>query len=159
MNIRDFQPADLDWIHALNQANGRALSFMERGAFSEMIARARFARVIEPEAAFLLVYDKAPTLDSPNFDWLKAHFPAALYIDRIAVAAHARGQGYARALYEDLFQQAAAGGVHEIGCEVNVDPPNPASDAFHAALGFEPVGEARLEGRNKTVRYFLRREK
>jgi len=32
-------------------------------------------------------------------------------------------------------------------------PLNPASDAFHAKLGFAPVGQAALECRGKTVRY------
>jgi hypothetical protein len=41
-------------------------------------------------------------------------------------------------------------------CEVNADPPNPASDAFHAALGFAAVGSAANHGGGKTVRYFCR---
>jgi uncharacterized protein len=40
---------------------------------------------------------------------------------------------------------------------VNSDPPNPASDAFHAALGFEVVGEAAIHDGAKTVRYLARR--
>ena len=153
--VRAFAPEDLDWAHALNQANGRELSFMEAAHFEALLSRARFARVLDPEAAFLLAFDQPPTTDSPNFAWVRQHYPEALYIDRIAVAPHARRQGVARRLYEDLFQEAAAQGFPQIACEINADPPNPASDAFHAALGFKPVGEARLEGRGKTVRYYL----
>jgi len=153
--VRDLAPADVAWVHALNQANGRKLSFMEAPDFEAMLSRARFARVLDPEAAFLLAYDQPPTKDSPNFAWVRQHYPKALYIDRIAVAPHARRQGAARRLYEYLFQQAATQGFPQIACEINADPPNPASDAFHAALGFKPVGEARLEGRGKTVRYYL----
>jgi predicted GNAT superfamily acetyltransferase len=40
-----------------------------------------------------------------------------------------------------------------IVCEVNVEPPNPASDAFHARLGFATVGSATLQDQQKTVRY------
>ena len=43
-----------------------------------------------------------------------------------------------------------------IACEVNEDPPNPASDAFHAALGFTVAGQARIHGGKKSVRYFTR---
>jgi len=38
-------------------------------------------------------------------------------------------------------------------CEVNLDPPNPVSDAFHATLGFAEVGHQALQGTSKTVRY------
>jgi uncharacterized protein len=153
--IRDLAPADVAWVHALNQANGEELSFMEAQDFEAMLSRARFARVLDPEAAFLLAYDQPPTTDSPNFAWVRQHYPQALYIDRIAVAPHARRQGVARQLYEDLFHQATTQGFPQIACEINATPPNPASDAFHAALGFQPVGEARLEGRGKTVRYYV----
>jgi uncharacterized protein len=153
--VRDLAPTDVAWVHALNQANGEELSFMEAPDFKAMLSRARFARVMDPEAAFLLAFDKPPTTDSPNFAWVRQHYAQALYIDRIAVAPHARRQGVASRLYEDLFQQAAAHGFTQIACEINATPPNPASDAFHAALGFKPVGEARLEGRGKTVRYYV----
>jgi hypothetical protein len=39
-------------------------------------------------------------------------------------------------------------------CEVNIEPPNPASDKFHRAMGFEEVGQASIHGGTKTVRYF-----
>ncbi len=153
---RDLTPADVSWVHTLNQANGEALSFMEREAFEAMLVRARYARVLEPEAAFLLAYDQAPTTDSPNFHWFAKHRPGALYIDRVAVASHARRQGAARILYEDLFRLVAALGFNHVGCEINTDPPNPGSVKFHAALGFVQVGQARLEDRGKTVGYWLR---
>ena len=38
-------------------------------------------------------------------------------------------------------------------CEVNIDPPNPVSDAFHAFFGFVEVGWAFLPDRGKSVRY------
>ena len=58
-----------------------------------------------------------------------------------------------------MFRRAA--GHERVVCEVNADPPNPVSDAFHAALGFAEVGSARLSGTplssmGKTVRYFSR---
>jgi predicted GNAT superfamily acetyltransferase len=67
----------------------------------------------------------------------------------------ARGRGYARRLYDDLFDRAGEAGHAIVGCEVNSDPPNPASDAFHAALGFAEVGRAKIPN-GKTVRYLLR---
>ncbi|TIV68514.1 MAG: GNAT family N-acetyltransferase, partial [Mesorhizobium sp.] len=80
-----------------------------------------------------------------------------VYVDRVVVAAAARGRGHARRLYEDLFEQARRAGHTMVTCEVNADPPNPASDAFHAALGFGEVGDAVMHGGKKSVRYWVNR--
>ena len=69
---------------------------------------------------------------------------------------HARGRGLAQRLYEELFDAARAAGHVRIVCEVNSSPPNPASDAFHARLGFTEVGAADIHGGAKTVRYLMR---
>jgi uncharacterized protein len=79
-----------------------------------------------------------------------------VYVDRIVTSPAARGKGYARALYHELFQRAKSAGHTRIACEVNLDPPNPASDAFHASLNFHEVGRAAIHNNSKTVRYLLR---
>ena len=56
-------------------------------------------------------------------------------------------------LYDDLFEHAVAAGHDRVVCEVNMQPPNPASDAFHAALGFVEVGTASVYDGSRTVRY------
>ncbi len=45
-------------------------------------------------------------------------------------------------------------GQTRVVCEVNLDPPNPASDAFHANMGFVEIGQAAIHNGAKTVRYF-----
>ena len=57
-------------------------------------------------------------------------------------------------LYRELFDRARAAGHDRIVCEVNLDPPNPGSDAFHAKMGFAEVGRAELEPGGKLVRYY-----
>ena len=103
--------------------------------------------------AFLLGFDQNGDYDSPNFIWHRDRFARFLYVDRIAVAATHRRRGLAGTLYKDIFAFTAARGLERVVCEVNSDPPNPASDAFHDALGFQVVGEAFLGDRGKTVRY------
>ena len=38
--LRPFADGDLGWAHALNQANGEALSFMDRPPFEALVRRA-----------------------------------------------------------------------------------------------------------------------
>ena len=53
---------------------------------------------------------------------------------QIVVASSARSRGHARWLHDDLFEHARGAGHQRVVCEVNMIPPNPESDAFHAAL-------------------------
>lgn len=105
--------------------------------------------------AFLIALDQDAAYGSPNFRWFKSRYERFVYVDRLIVAPERRGRGLARSLYEELFAAAVRAGHDLIGCEVNVAPPNPASDALHAALGFREVGGAALAGA-KRVRYLTR---
>lgn len=149
---RDIEPSVL----ALNNEHAEELSWLEPERLSKLVSGAFYARRIGYLEAFLLAFDQDADYDSPNFLWFKARYPRFVYVDRIAVAAAARGRGHARSLYGDLFGAALAKGHKVVVCEVNSDPPNPASDAFHAALGFSEVGQAAIHGGKKTVRYFAR---
>ena len=86
-----------------------------------------------------------------------SRYPRFIYVDRIVVAASARGHGLARRLYGALFAEAARAAHSCVVCEVNSAPPNPESDAFHAALGFVEVGAATIHDGSKTVHYLLRK--
>jgi predicted GNAT superfamily acetyltransferase len=106
--------------------------------------------------AFLLAVDQDADYTSPNFLWFRTRYPRFVYIDRVIVAASQRQKGWGRRFYGGLFEAAAAAGHTVVACEVNSEPPNPASDAFHRALGFTEVGSAVLAGRGKTVTYLVR---
>jgi predicted GNAT superfamily acetyltransferase len=141
---------------ALNNAHAQELSWLEPERLEHLIREAFLARRIGELDAFLLAFDQDARYDSPNFLWFCARYPKFVYVDRIVVASSARGRGCARKLYEDLFEQALRAGHARVVCEVNSDPPNPGSDAFHAALGFVEVGTASIHGGAKTVRYLSR---
>ncbi len=149
---RDIEPAVL----ALNNRHAEELSWLEPEQLSHLVAQAFYARRIGAVEAFLIAFDQSADYDSPNFLWFKSRYTRFVYIDRIAVAEAARGRGHARSLYRDLFEIAARNGHDIVVCEVNSDPPNPGSDAFHAALGFLEVGQATIHGGKKAVRYFAR---
>ncbi len=148
----DAQPG----ILRLNNLHAEALSRLDAASLATMLNRAFHARRIGQAEAFLLAFDQHAEYGSPNFTWFRGRFPMFVYVDRIAVAAEARGRGHARRLYADLFRRAAAAGHTRVGCEVNSHPPNPASDALHASLGFAEVGGAVLQDGARTVRYLLR---
>ncbi len=142
---------------ALNTAHEVELSPLTAPRLRQLVAAAFAAWRIGDAEAFLIAFDQASDYDGANFIWFRERYPRFVYVDRVAVAAAARGRGHARRLYENLFDLARQDGHEAIVCEVNSSPPNPGSDAFHLALGFVEVGSGPVPGTDKTVRYLLRR--
>jgi predicted GNAT superfamily acetyltransferase len=143
-------------VLALNNEHAAELSWVEPERLAELLGEAFYARRIGSLEAFIMAFDQDARYDSPNFQWFRQRYRRFVYVDRVVVAAEARGRGHARRLYEDLFARAASAGHAVVACEVNAEPPNPASDAFHAALGFGEVGAAAIHGGQKTVRYYVK---
>jgi len=149
---------------ALNNDHSTELSPLTLTEFDRLISQAFYAAAIGAADALLLTFDQSADYTSPNFLWFRAYFahrgndsdPNFVYVDRVVTSPAARGKGYARALYADLFQRAKSAGHSRIVCEVNYDPPNPVSDAFHASLGFHEIGRAAIHNHTKSVRYLLR---
>jgi predicted GNAT superfamily acetyltransferase len=154
MTLRPYTGADLAPMLALNNAHATELGPLTAESLHRLVGMAMRVRIAGTMDGFLIALDESAPYDSPNFLWFKARFARFAYIDRVVIAEAARGRGLARQLYEDLF--AAASGHTHVFCEVNYDPPNPASEAFHAALGFAEVGRATLADRGKSVRYLSR---
>lgn len=142
---------------ALNNAHAAETSELTAGELDALVATAFAATVIGQGEAFLIACDETAAYDSPNFLWFRERYSRFVYVDRVIVAPEARGRGLARQLYEDLFAKARNSGRDLVACEVNLRPPNPGSDAFHAALGFEEAGRATIHGGAKTVRYLTKR--
>ncbi|KQU77551.1 GNAT family acetyltransferase [Mesorhizobium sp. Root695] len=143
-------------ILALNNEHAAELSWLEAERLSFLLGEAFYARRIGDLEAFIMTFDQDARYDSPNFLWFGERYERFVYVDRVVVAAQARGRGHARRLYQDLFEHVVRAGHTLVTCEVNTDPPNPASDAFHAALGFTEAGDAVIHGGKKAVRYYVR---
>lgn len=138
---------------ALNNAHAEELSYKTADRFAELLRAASHVRAGAVGEALIVAFDETCTYDNPNFAWLGQRFQRFYYIDRVVVSDAARGRGLARRLYAELEARAQDERRERLVCEINMVPPNPASDAFHMALGFAPVGEQVLKP-GKIVRYW-----
>jgi len=84
--------------------------------------------------------------ESENYRWFEERGVRHQYIDRIVVSPSAKGTGVGRAFYESVFERARERGANEVTAEVNLDPPNPSSVAFHERLGFRKLAEQDTKG-------------
>lgn len=149
IRLRDVQPHDRPGLLALNAASVAMLSPMDGVRLDALLAESALCRVIEQEGvvrAFVLAFRERADYDSVNYRWFDARYPRFLYVDRVVVDAACRGAGFGRRLYADVFDCARRSAVVQVTCEFDVDPPNPASERFHALQGFVEVGRQLLPG-------------
>jgi len=154
MKIRNAVPADFDTIVALNEASVSLLSPLSPQRLAELHSKAALHRVVEHGRGvigFLLAFREGTDYDSPNYRWFAARYPRFLYVDRVVVSDAARGRGVGTLLYRRMFEFAAASAVEIVTCEFDVDPPNPASQHFHAGFGFREAGRQWTGGGQKQV--------
>lgn len=152
VDLSDAVQRDLPALLALNASATIETSELDTVGLVRLLETSLFALATPDATAMLIALDQSAVYDSPNFQWFRARYARFVYVDRVIVAASVRGRGTARQLYVALFAAADASLHTRVVCEVNVDPPNPASDAFHASFGFAEVGRATLAN-GKTVRY------
>ncbi|QIG91935.1 MULTISPECIES: GNAT family N-acetyltransferase [unclassified Bradyrhizobium] len=141
----------------LNNASASETSLLTAARFEQLIDAATIALFVPPAAAMLLAFEHGDNYDGTHFGWFRGRMDQFLYVDRIVVGAAWRRHGLARKLYREVFRQAAHRGHRRVVCEVNLQPPNPISDALHHSLGFEEVGRTTIDGGAKTVRYLCAR--
>jgi uncharacterized protein len=161
MILRDVGRTDLQRVLSINQGAVPNMNSLELADIDRFAADAAYFRVAEIEseiAAFLVVLDATTDYDSINYRWFRERYAAFLYVDRIAVDPRFQRRGLGQALYQDLFAETRRRGVARICAEVNLEPPNPGSIAFHRALGFRKVGELEHPDGGKKVAMFVREE-
>lgn len=152
--LRDAAPGDFARIVELNAAEVAMTSAMDLPRLRLLDGLAAHHKVAVADgrvAAFLLAMDHAAAYDNDNFRWFAARYPRFLYVDRIVVDAGHAGLGIGSRLYRDLFGHARRAGIDVVVCEYNLEPPNPASAAFHARFGFREVGTRQLVDGSKRV--------
>jgi len=103
--------------------------------------------VVEMDGALtglMVACEPGSTYESTNYRWFDERSDDFIYVDRIVVAPSAKGMGIGRVLY-DRLAEAYRGIALQMTCEVNLDPPNEGSMAFHVRMGFRQVA-TKLDG-------------
>jgi predicted GNAT superfamily acetyltransferase len=141
--LRPLREGDLEALVAINDGAYPAVPITPLDEFAELLRMGDVVLVVDDGAPAGFLLTMSPGLDyaSENYRWFSARSSEFLYIDRIVLAPRIQGLGLGRRLYEAAFEAARSRGASELFAEVNLEPPNPGSLAFHARLGFERVGE------------------
>ena len=151
--IRNVGVDDFDGVLELNEAVVPAVNSVPLEQIRWFAGHAAYFRVVHGDgrlAAFMVGLRPGTDYGSDNYRWFCQQYEDFGYVDRVAVAAHARRSGLASMLYDD-FRASLPDSVGMMACEVNLQPPNEASMRYHKTMGFELVGELETDGGSKRV--------
>lgn len=158
VRIRDLAPTDLASAYEINQGEVPAVGDATPEHFADLAAMSAIAVVAEADhpaehtdtpawpstvVGFTFVFAPGSSYDSGNYLWFSERYDDFVYLDRIAISPRFQRQGIGRMLYQDVIERAAIvrPSAPVLTLEVNLEPRNDVSLAFHAALGFEEVGQ------------------
>src|SRR5882724_6375960 len=121
-------------VHTLDEATlGQLLGF----GGHHLVAADRSGGVL----GYLLSFSSESGYDDTEIGELRRRLVEPfLYICQVAVARAHRQRRIGRAFYQAMTDIARRQGVGILCCDVNTNPPNPDSFAFHRRLGFAEIG-------------------
>jgi uncharacterized protein len=146
--LRPITDEDVPAVLDLNHRHVELLSPMDDARLVLLRGWASRADVIVCDgkvAGFVLVFSPGTDYDSENYRWFSQRYGADFdYLDRIVIDDAFRRRGLASAVYDAV--EASAGARGRLVLEVNLDPPNEPSLAFHRARGYREVHQLGATG-------------
>ncbi len=146
MLLRSYRPDDLARLHVINEGAypGVASETIEKlGHIADQSVITVVAEVDGEIAGFCLVLAPDADYDSVNFVWFGERYDDFVYLDRVAVDPVFKRRGVGRAMYAEVERLIAerCPTAAQFTLEVNIEPRNDESLAFHHSLGFVEVGQ------------------
>ena len=145
--LRPVTESDHDEVLALNLAEVVKLAPMDQARLLQLQGWADRFDVIEVDGhfgGFVVTVAPGTAYDSENYAWFTERYDSFYYLDRVVLHPHVRRRGVGGRVYDELESVASAFG--RLTLEVNLDPPNDVSLAFHAGRGYAEVGRLGDEG-------------
>ena len=143
ITFQDATEQDAEAICALNDAVVDVTSPMDTDRFKHLLDLSNPCIAAEKDGeviGFVLAMQIGAGYENDNFNWFAARLNNFVYIDRIVIGVAGQRQGLGTKLYEAVAEVARAQGCLVICAEMDLDPPNERSLAFHAKAGFVPRG-------------------
>jgi predicted GNAT superfamily acetyltransferase len=144
-SLRPISEADVPAVLALNHRHVELLSPLDAERLLWLVGVSDHADVVEVDegiggiVGFVVTMAPGSDYDSDNYRWFASRYGESFYyLDRIVISEEMRRRGLAAFVYDAMEE--IAHGFGRMTLEVNVDPPNIESLAFHERRGYREVG-------------------
>ena len=144
--LRPITAADHDDVVALNEQHVHLTAPMDHAQLAQFVEAAERADVIDVDgqfAGFVITFAVGAAYDGTHFDWFSRKYDDFCYLDRIVIHEDFQRRGLGSFAYDELEGSC---GRPILALEVNIDPPNEPSLAFHRARGYTEVGQSDASG-------------
>ncbi len=145
----------MNWLVKLNNACVPAVDFKTADGFlkdTQFWYSAMVATKDNVPVGVVILIREGAEYKSRNYNWHNTNNVRHLYVDRIIISEDARGLGIGKLLYDYAISEARTQNI-PLTAEVNTQPDNPSSHAFHLALGFDAIGQIEHES-GYAVRFY-----
>lgn len=151
MNIRTVNKADLSTVLKLNEKAIPAVNKINERDLEWFLEKAEVFIVGEVNmeiVGFMIVLSPGLDYESLNYKYFIGNYKSFSYVDRIVIDSDYQHKGHGSTFYKYLELQTSA---PVICCEINIEPLNEQSIAFHAHNNFKEVARQVTEDGNKMV--------
>lgn len=145
----------------LNADNRPAVAAVDDAALTELLRFDGLHLVASDQSGavlgYLMSFPRESAYDDTEINELRRRLTEPFcYIGQIVIAPQFRRQRIGHAFYRRIEDHAERRGARILCCDVNTEPPNAASFAFHRRLGFVEIGRS-LAGNGLPIAFLVRR--
>lgn len=90
-------------------------------------------------AAFILALEQGQPYQSENYAWFEHNLNDYYYVDRLAILPNYHRLGIGSLMHNSVKAYAIEKGIKQIALEIDIQPINEVSLAFHKQLGFKEI--------------------
>lgn len=143
--VRALTSSDCEAVLRINSESLPGVARLDRAEFERLMAIPNVHLAIDSSegrlVGYILAFRSDASYDGEEFlSFAKLGPDPFICIDQVAVDAGKRRERLASTLYSALEQRARKAMTAYLCCEINLNPPNPASLAFHLNKGFNQTG-------------------
>lgn len=150
LRVRETCRTDFSSILRINRESVPNVSELDADEFSLLLDLCEYSKVVEVDgeiAGYIFALGKGMDYDGEEYNWFRSQSSEDfLYIDQIAIDREWQGRGCGKILYADLENYAVRSRRPTLVCEVNCEPLNQVSMAFHERLGFKELSRMETRG-------------